>query len=142
MRPFGRGGHDRRLQELEQENRQLRQQLQRALEENERPKREHERLKQEIERLRRQLEEALRAAKGQAAPYSRGEPKADPKRPGRKAGEKYGRHSCQPIPRRVEERIAVPLPLRCNYCQGPVEFDGVVDQYQEDIVRRTKVRRF
>jgi len=105
MTPSGEGNLLRRLEQVERENRLLRQQLQRALEENERLKREHARLRQEIERLRRQLEEALRAAKRQAAPFSRGQPKPNPKPPGRKAGPDYGRRHCRPLPRRVDERI-------------------------------------
>jgi len=118
----------RRLEELERENQRLRQ--------------ENESLRQEIERLRRQLEEALRAAHRQAAPFSHGQPKPDPKRPGRKAGEQYGRHYCRPHPRRVEERIAVPLPTRCPACGGGLVFERLEPQYQEDIVRRTVVRGF
>jgi hypothetical protein len=113
MTPSGEGNLLRRLEELERENRLLRQQLQRALEEKERLKQEHARLRREIERLRRQLEEALRAAKRQAAPFSRRQPKPNPKPPGRKAGEEYGRRPCRPFPARVDERIAVPLPARC-----------------------------
>jgi transposase len=45
-----------------------------------------EALERENERLRQLLEEALRAAKRQAAPFSRQKPKAQPQRPGRKAG--------------------------------------------------------
>ena len=41
-----------------------------------RQQREIERLRQEIERLRKELEAALRASKRQAAPHSRGAPKA------------------------------------------------------------------
>src|SRR5664279_147405 len=85
-------------------------QLDRAQQENERLRKEIERLKQETERLRRELEAALRASKRQAAPHSRGNPKANPKRPGRKPGCGYGQQSCRPIPARVDERIAVPLP--------------------------------
>ncbi len=48
--------------------------------------------REEIERLRRLLEEALRATKRQAAPHSRGKPKAKPKWPGRKSRENYGQH--------------------------------------------------
>lgn len=142
MRPYGGGGEGRRLEQLERENRLLRQQLQRALEENARLRQEHERLKQEIERLRRQLEEALRAAQRQAAPFSRGQPKPDPKPPGRKAGPDYGRHHCRPVPRRVDERVAVPLPPCCPGCGGQVAFERSEPQYQEDIVRRTVVRCF
>ena len=128
MRGSKRRSVERRLEELERENRQLRE--------------ENERLKQEVECLRRQLEEALRAAKRQAAPFSRGQPKANPKPPGRKAGEHYGRRCCRPLPRRVDERVAVPLPPCCPACGGPVAFERSESQYQEDIVRRTVVRRF
>jgi len=119
---------DRRLEELERENRRLREELAQA--------------REEIERLRRLLEEALRAAKRQAAPHSRGKPKANPKRPGRKPGENYGEHRRRSIPDRVNERVAVELPPRCPHCQGAVELLHTASQYQEDIVRLTVVRQF
>ena len=40
-------------------------------------------LKAELEGLKGQLEEAERAGKRQAAPFSKGPPQANPKRPGR-----------------------------------------------------------
>ncbi len=52
--------------------------------------RENRRLREEIERLRRrieELEEELRASRRQAAPFSKGQRVANPKRPGRKAGQ-------------------------------------------------------
>jgi transposase len=107
-----------------------------------RQQREIERLKQEVERLRKELEAALRASKRQAAPHSRGAPKRNPMRPGRKAGRRYGRQACRPIPARVDERIAVPLPECCPHCGGEVESKSCETQYQEEIVRRTVVRRF
>jgi transposase len=116
--------------------------LDRAQQENDKLRKEIERLKQETARLRRELEAALRAAKRQAAPHSRGRPKANPKRPGRKSGGRYGRQACRPIPARVDERIAVPLPDHCPHCGGGVESESCETQYQEEIVRRTVVRRF
>jgi len=107
-----------------------------------RQQREIERLKQEVERLRKELEAALRAGKRQAAPHSRGALKRNPKRPGRKVGRRYGRQACRPIPVRVDERIAVPLPECCPHCGGEVESKSCETQYQEEIVRRTVVRRF
>lgn len=104
--------------------------------------REIERLRQEVERLRKELEAALRAGKRQAAPHSRGSPKRKPKPPGRKAGHRYGRQSCRPVPKHVDERIAVPLPECCPHCGGGVEAEGCETQYQEEILRRTVVRRF
>jgi transposase len=46
-------------------------------------------LQAEIERLRRQLDAALRAGKRQAAPFAKGQPAAQPKKPGRKPGKDY-----------------------------------------------------
>jgi len=118
------------------------QELERLRKQSERLQKENERLKQETERLRRELEAALRASKRQAAPHSRGNPKTNPQRPGRKPGGRYGRQACRPIPRRVDERITVPLPKRCPHCGGGVEPESCETQYQEEIVRRTIVRRF
>ena len=115
---------------------------QRLEREMERLQQENEALRRELERLRGRLEEALRAAKRQAAPHSRGEPKQNPKQPGRKPGADYGRRACRPAPRRVDECIAVPLPKRCCDCGGVVEFQRIEPRYQEEIVRRTLVRRF
>jgi transposase len=125
-----------------QELERAQQEIERLRNENDRLRRESERLKQETERLRRELEAALRASKRQAAPHSRGEPKSNPKRPGRKSGDGYGRHACRPIPSRVDEQISVPLPKQCPRCGGGVESESCEVQYQEDIVRRTVVRRF
>jgi transposase len=116
--------------------------LERAERQIERLQKEIERLKEEKERLQRELEAALRASKRQAAPHSRGEPTPNPKRPGRKAGRQYGRQACRPIPRRVDEQIPVPLPAKCPHCGGGVQAESCQAQYQEDIVRKTVVRRF
>jgi transposase len=125
----------RQLDQVQRENEGLRKEIEHL-------KQQAERLRQETERLRRELEAALRASKRQAAPHSRGKPKPNPKRPGRKPGRGYGRQACRPIPARVDERITVPLPERCPHCGGGVEQQGCETQYQEEIVRRTIVRRF
>jgi transposase len=147
MKPIGRPAADqpaeiiefvpkRELDRAQQENERLRQ-------EKERLQKENERLKQETERLRKELEAALRASKRQAAPHSRGTPKVNPKRPGRKPGRRYGRQACRPTPSRVDEQITVPLPEHCPHCgAGGVEPESCETQYQEEIVRRTVVRRF
>jgi transposase len=117
-------------------------QLDRAQQEIDRLRKENDRLQQETERLRRELEAALRASKRQAAPHSRGTPKANPQRPGRKPGRRYGQRACRPIPARVDERLSVPLPERCPHCGSGVNPESCETQYQEEIVRRTVVRRF
>jgi transposase len=92
-----------------------------------------EELKAENERLRRALEEALRAAKRQAAPFSRRNPQAQPQKPGRKAGKDYGVRYRREIPDSVDEVVEVPLPAQCPRCGGGVKETGVVSQYQTEI---------
>jgi len=99
-------------------------------------------LRQERDRLKYQLDLARRAAKRQAAPFSKGEPNVNPKRPGRKPGVKYGRKGHRPIPLTVDEEIQVPLPDSSPCCGGDIENRHVEDQYQTEIVRKTKVTRF
>jgi transposase len=85
-------------------------------------------LKKENERLTRLLEEALRAAKRQAAPFSRQKPKAQPQKSGRKAGKQYGRRCRRPLPVQVDEIVEVPLPARCPRCGGGLEECKTVSQ--------------
>jgi transposase len=139
MKPARQPSGDRQLASIEFVPRH---ELDRAQQEIDRLQKENDQLQQETERLRRELEAALRASKRQAAPHSRGTPKANPQRPGRKPGRRYGEQACRPIPARVDERLAVPLPERCPHCGGGVEPERCEAQYQEEIVRRTVVRRF
>ena len=105
--------------------------------------RENDRLKQENERLKRQLDEARRAGRRQAAPFAKDRPQGDGKRPGRKAGAKYGRHGCRRRPARVDEVHAAPVSAACPDCGGAVEVTRVASQYQEELPEvRPVVRRF
>ncbi|MDQ6804615.1 MAG: transposase [Actinomycetota bacterium] len=103
-----------------------------------------ERLRVENSRLRGEVEELRRAGKRQAAPFSRGDPKPDPRWSGRKPGEGYGTKARRWIPDHVDEEIEVPLPDGCPCCGGELDLERVADQYQEDIVVpvRAHVRRF
>jgi transposase len=83
-----------------------------------------------VKALQAQLEAALRAGKRQAAPFSKGTPKAEPKTPGRKAGHPAAQ---RPKPQRVDRVEDAPLPARCPSCGGPVVPDRVEVQYQVDI---------
>jgi transposase len=91
-------------------------------------------LRVEVDRLKRELEEARRAGKRQAAPFSKGPPKAQPKRPGRKTGHEAS-HRSAPPPERVDRTIEVPLPGDCPRCGTPLGSapDAVRDQYQVDL---------
>ena len=129
----------REYERLEHERAEERSRLER---ENERLRRERERLERERDQLKHELDLARRAAKRQAAPFSKGEPKADPKRPGRKPGTQYGRKAQRAIPLHVDDEIIVVLPDRSPCCGGEIENLHVEDQYQTEIVRKTKVTRF
>src|SRR5664279_915979 len=109
---------------------------------NEQLEKENRQLQEEIKRLRKDLEAAQRATRRQAAPFSRGFPKSQPKTPGRKSGAAHGPHHRRPIPDRVDEEITVSVPAQCPACGGPLTVERVESQYQEEIVRRTWVRRF
>jgi transposase len=139
----------RRMRELTEElgrtrgqREQARKENEQLKEENQRLQKENQRLQKENQRLREGLEAAQRAAKRQAAPFSRGKPKPNPQPPGRKSGAAHGPHSHRPIPDRVDEEIQVAAPAKCPDCGGPLTVERVDTQYQEEIVRCTYVRRF
>lgn len=113
-----------------------------AQREKERLEQESQRLREEIDKLRKGLEAAQRAARRQAAPFSRGKRKKNAKAPGRKPGAKYGKQQNRPIPDHVDEEIIVAAPEKCPECGGPLTLERMDEQYQEEIVRRTFVRRF
>ena len=132
----------RRIKELAQELRRALEQRDRALQDKQRLEGENARLREEIERLQKELEASQRAARRQAAPFSRGQRNSHPKSPGRKPGARYGRHQRRPVPQRVDEEIPVPVPAQCPACAGPLTLERIDPQYQEEIVRHTWVRRF
>jgi transposase len=89
------------------------------------------------------LEKATRAGKRQAAPFSKGPPKENPKKPGRKGGQKYGLKARRPLPEQEpDEGIDVPLSEQCEECGGEVQEDHLDYQYQVEIPRRPIIRRF
>ena len=110
---------------------------QRQLEERERQVEEQkgqiEELRSRITKLEKLVDELQRRGKRQASPFSKGEPSANPKRPGRKAGDQYGQPSTRARPDRVDETIQVDCPLFCQHCQGEVVRQGTADQYQVDL---------
>jgi transposase len=88
----------------------------------------------EVEQLKSQLEQSRRAGKRQAAPFSKGPPKPNPKRPGRPPGHPAS-HRPAPAPEQVDRTIEVPLPENCPECHAPLDEAPVVvhDQYQIDL---------
>jgi transposase len=125
------------IQQLRLENQQLREQL------AERDRR-IEQLEHTTRDLQQRLDEAERAGKRQAAPFSKGEPKKDPKRPGRKKGDQHGRHGHRPPPPpdQVDETLDAPLPEQCPECGGDIVEDHLDEQFQTEIPRRPIIRKF
>jgi hypothetical protein len=114
--PAGPGGLRWRLARLEDENAALREEQQRLEAERERLRGENERLRGEVEALRR-------AAKRQAAPFSKGDPTPHPKRSGRKPGAAYGTRAHRRAPAHVDQVVTVGLPACCPGCGGELALE-------------------
>ena len=116
----------------------------RALErDNARLRREAERMQARIAQLEGALERSRRDGKRQAAPFSKGEPKQAPRRPGRKSGKAHGPSAWRKPPDHVDEVVAVALPERCPRCDGSVEAVRTAVQFQADLPEvRPHVTRF
>ena len=102
------------------------------------------RLRDELANLQAKLEEARRAAKRQAAPFSRNRrtPAAQRKRPGRKPGEDYGRRGRRLPPEAPHEEIEVALPDGCPHCGSEPVFDRWAEQFQDELVTAVVRRRY
>jgi transposase len=118
---------------LQSELAELRRELKLIREENTQLRAENAALRAENAALRQALDESRRAGKRQAAPFSKGAPKPNPKKPGRKGGSEYGIPSRRPIPKRIDRTVTVPCPLQCPYCGGQVKLKDKATQYQTDI---------
>src|SRR5712692_6350324 len=99
-------------------------------------------LEAQVARLMRQLEEAVRAGKRQAAPFSKGPAKSEPKKPGRKVGEDYGIKAHRQPPEQIDQVLEAPLPDACPDCGGPIEETEIHQQFQTEIVRKALYRQF
>lgn len=104
-------------------------------------------LEKRLGELERLVDQVRRGGKRQAAPFSKGSPKAEPKKPGRKGGDDYGTKAFRAAPPldRIDEEHEAPLPDRCPHC-GAADRDlretHVAEQYQVDLPRRPVHRRF
>jgi transposase len=108
--------------------------------ENDRLRGQCERLKVRVGELEGMVEELRRAAKRQAAPFSRGRAKEKPGRSGRRRGDGYGEKGHRPPPDEVDETFEAPTPERCE-CGGEIELEDVVDQFQEELPDLRPIRR-
>jgi transposase len=88
-----------------------------------------------VDTLEAALEGGRRAGKRQAAPFSKGELKSDPKKPVSSRGRSTAGPSGGRSPTRVDETLAAPLPCRCPACRGEGVEDRVEKQVQTEIPR-------
>jgi len=95
--------------------------------------RENQRLQTRVRELAGQVEELRRAAKRQAAPFSKDRPARSPRRPGRKPGAAYGRLGRRPVPERVDRVVTVALSRVCPHCGEELQVERVACQWQEDL---------
>jgi transposase len=101
-------------------------------------------LETQVQRLTALLEQAQRTNKRQAAPFSKGTPKPDPKPSGRKPGGDYGKPAFRsaPPPGKIDEVHEAVLPQQCLACGGTVHETQAACQYQVEIPRKPIYRKF
>ena len=127
------GEQQREKERLREENARLERELERLREDRDRLQGERDRLERERDQLEKELETARRAAKRQAAPFSKGAPTPTPRRPGRKPGRAYGPRAWRSVPDQVDEVVEVLPPRTCPSCGGAIAVEAVHVQYQADL---------
>ena len=146
MRSCSRQGCEKTREDnrkLRAHNRRLRQHNSRLERCKVRLERERAKLREKLGSLKELLDKQRRAGKRQAAPFSKGPPRAQPRRPGRRAGAAYGRKAYRPAPDHVDETFDAPLPQCCPHCQGAIDEIEVRAQHQTDLPPVTpRVTRF
>lgn len=95
----------------------------------------------ELEKL---LEDSRRSGKRQAAPFSKGGPAEEPKRPGRRSGKDHGRHGHRAAPvGPVDRELSAPLPSCCPDCGGELVHERDAEQFHCELPdSRLVVTRF
>lgn len=89
-----------------------------------------------VHRLEALLERAIRDSKRQGAPFSRGEPKKEPKSFDCLSDWKYGKSHRPLSDQRSDRTINVPLPLTYPTCGGQWADDHVDQQFQVEFPRQ------
>ena len=87
---------------------------------------------EQVAQLQQQLEEMERSGKRQATPFGRKKRSANPKKPGRKAGQGTFKHREKPAEAEVKETKEAPLES-CLECGGELEKRKTHEQFMVDI---------
>jgi len=113
------------------------------LAENAELKDQNDELKARITQLEGAVEALRRGNKRQSAPFSKGDRKDEPARPGRKKGKAHGRHGHRMVPPNPDRTLDAPLPQCCPHCGQGVDFERWDDQYQSELPEpRPVITRF
>ncbi len=100
-------------------------------------------LESRIAALEAVVDDLRRGGKRQAAPFSKGPPKPDPKKPGRKSGGDYGTHTRRAVPPQIDQTHDAPLPAACPACGGTnLSPTHTAEQYQTEVPRTVICRKF
>jgi transposase len=100
-------------------------------------------LEARIGQLEQIIEQLRRGGKRQAAPFAKGPPKLNPRKPGRKRGEDYGTKAFRAAPPVIHENYEAPLPNCCPHCGGgDLQYQRTTRQYQTEIPTEVIHRRF
>ena len=80
-------------------------------------------MRAEIEGLSRMVEELRRKGQRQASPFSKNQPKANPKPPGRKPGQGRFENRLAPPELPTDIKIQASTPVQCVHCGGPLDLE-------------------
>ncbi len=89
-------------------------------------------LREQVAQLQQQVAELKRAGKRQATPFARKKRSANPKKPGRKAGQGLFSHRAKPAPEEVNETKEAPLE-GCPECGGELVDQKEHEQFMIDV---------
>ena len=89
-----------------------------------------------IEELRKQIEELRRKFHRQANPFSKNQPKPDPKPPGRKPGQGVFKNRPSPPESPADIRVQASTPEQCPDCGGKLDLERVDTATVTDISQR------
>ncbi len=105
-----------------------------------------QRQNQLIEQLRKQIEELQRKSHRQASPFSKNQPKKDPKGPGRKPGQGSFERRPAPPEKPTDQKVQASRPEQCPHCGGGVDLERTdtatvtdIPQKPEPVVIRYEV---
>lgn len=99
--------------------------------------------RKEVAELRRIIEELRRAGQRQAGPFSKGPPKPQPKRPGRKPGDDYGTQFSRSEPERIDETYDAKLPATCPHGgETHITQTHTAEQFQTEVVAQVRIRGY